>query len=210
MESLKDIEVIGGSFDYRKLKVLPHCHDRIMAAFFFCEKLEKHITNQQVELAKWYFRAALSEFKSIFDVIGADMKAAEVKKVWDRSCIKEDLEKQPLVKVLKKARDLALHTVKIRTQSKVFPVITIGDFGYHPRKLAALFLDPISTNEVTISEHHLKWFNKQAARWPAHLLIRHVLFDVSWAINNFLMLQGGKGNILGHSNFPPTKLHVRR
>jgi hypothetical protein len=188
METIKDIEVIGGSFDYGKLKVLPHCYDRIMAALFFCEKLENKITNKQVEIAKWYFRAALSEFKSIFDVLGADMKATDIKKVWDRSCIREDLEKQPLVKVLKKARNLTLHSVKIRGRSKVFSVISIDASGQRPRSLAGLFLDPIGTNEMTISEQQLRWFNNQAARWPVHLLIRHALFDVSWAINNFLVL----------------------
>jgi len=93
---MKDIDVVGniyveGSFDF-----LLQTRDRVQALIHFALRIEKHAEKQQFDLANWYLRAGLGEFKAIFDVVPADLKTLGLHTVWPRSEFCREIGANPL------------------------------------------------------------------------------------------------------------------
>lgn len=182
-----DIQVIGGHLDYSPLKQLPNCFDRVLAAKYFCHQLEKLAGNRQIDEATWCFRASLTETRSITEIFPGELSDVFMKKRWDRSDIRYDLENHPLLSVLQKVRNLSLHTGKCLSKVKGHKIIFLpgGD-----RVVASLFISPIPHDSdykvKTLPKERVEWFNRQTMNLPAHYIIQETLFVISVALTNFL------------------------
>lgn len=198
---MEDIQIIGGDLPYEKIQVLPSVYDRIQAIFYHCKSIETHCSHQDFLKAKWHFRSTLSEFKSLFDVLPYDLRRLDLDKIWERrerSKFLKNLERESdvLIQILKKTRDLAIHTAHIKGDVRKFLFTYLDGSGEHEKVSELLFIDPISREHFSRehskkkfkapSDQDVAWFNRQVEYWPAHLLIKEAIFLMCVEIINFL------------------------
>jgi hypothetical protein len=187
---MRDIESIKGDYVQGSYQLLSKAGDRVSAALFFARQCAQTAEVQNKQLARWYYRATLSEFKSIFDVLFSDMREYGVDKIWNRSQFKKQIENNPLIKVLKKARDLSIHTTKISGDHKSINVTFINENGESPKTIWCVFVNPIKKEMdkalSAITDEEAEWFNRQAQKWPAHLLIKEAIYQSSQQLAGFL------------------------
>jgi hypothetical protein len=188
---MKDIEVIGSDYVQGSYQLLNESVDRVRAALYFAELCEKEANDKNVKKSRWYYRASLSEYKSIFDVIKTDFKNMGLYHVWKKSEFKEMLDKNTLVTVLNKARDLAIHSSSLKGNHKKKIWKYLDENGETPIEYNSIFFDPIKhdmlvSNASYITQEDLIWFNKQSEQWPVYLLIREAIYRSSVPISNFL------------------------
>jgi hypothetical protein len=79
---MRDIGSIRGDFVQGSYLLLPKAGDRVSATLFFARQCEQTAEAQNEKLARWHYRATMSEFKSIFDVLSSDMREYGVDKIW--------------------------------------------------------------------------------------------------------------------------------
>ena len=188
---MRDIESIKGDYVQGSYQLLPKAGDRVSAALFFARQCAQTAEAQNEELARWYYRATLSEFKSILDVLCSDMREYGVDKIWNRSQFKKQIKNNPLIKVLKKARDLSVHTVKLSGDHKSINVTFIDEKGERPKTIWCVFVNPIKKEmdkqlSTIITDEEVEWFNRQAQKWPAHLLVKEAIYQSSQPLAGFL------------------------
>ena len=186
---MEDIKVISSNYVQGSYQLLPMCYDRVRASIYFSNKLSES-AGSDINLSKWYYRAALSEFKSIFDLLPADLKNKGLSKIWNKSETKESIEKNPLIKILKKTRDLALHSGNLPGAHKEVQVTFIDESGDHEKSVHGLYFDKINRSMHEDMKHFkiedIEWFNKQALQWPADLLLREGTYQMSIELSCFL------------------------
>jgi hypothetical protein len=151
---------------------------------------------QKFDVARWYLRAALSEFRSIFDLLNADPKSKQLEKQWNRSSAKAQLDADPIVSVLRKVRDFAVHSGHVRGIEKNFSVVFPGSDSERPQNMPSIVIDPIDRGVLAaargkdelskFSDDDLKCFNTQARHWPADLLVHIAIYRSSIPLRNFL------------------------
>ncbi len=188
---MKDIEVIGSDYVQGSYLLLTESADRVRAALYFAELCENEANKNNEKTSRWYYRASLSEYKSIFDVLKDDFKNMGVAHIWKRSEFKEDLNTNVLITVLSKARDLAIHSSSLKGNHKKNLWQYLSEKGETPIEHNSIFFDEIkkdmlNNNASYITKENIDWFNKQSERWPAYLLIREAIFQSSVPIANFL------------------------
>ena len=187
---MRDIGSIRGDFVQGSYLLLPKAGDRVSATLFFARQCEQTAEAQNEKLARWYYRATMSEFKSIFDVLLSDMREYGVDKIWNRSKFKKEIENNALIKVLKKARDLSIHTTKLSGDHKSINVTFINGKGESPKTISYVFINPIKKEMdkdlSVITDEEVEWFNRQAQKWPAHLLIKEAIYQSSQQLAGFL------------------------
>lgn len=188
---MKDIQVIGSSYTNGSYQLLRESADRVRAALYFADLCSKEANENNIKLARWYYRATLSEFKSIFEVLCSDFKRMKINKIWQKSEFKNQFDSNPLIKILNKARDLAIHTVMLPGSHIAITVQFIDQNGERPVEQNCIFFDEIDRTMFKekasyISDAELKWFNKQAKQWPVNLLVREAIYQSSVPIANFL------------------------
>lgn len=192
---MKDIQIIGGDLAYNKIQILPSTYDRIQAIFYHCKSIETHCSHQDFLKAKWYFRSTLSEFKSLFDVLPNDLRRLHLDKIWERrerSKFVKNLERKSsvLIQILKKTRDLAIHTAYIKGDVSKFLFTYLDGSGEHEKVSELIFIDPVrreySKELKNFSDEEITWFNIQTQIWPAHLLIKEAVFITCVKLLNFL------------------------
>jgi hypothetical protein len=187
---MKDIQIIGGDLPYEKIQVLPSFYDRIQAIFYHCKSIETHCSHQDFVKAKWHFRSTLSEFKSLFDVLPYDLRTLQLDKIWGRSEFHHNLEKSPLIRILRKSRDLVMHTVNLKGDVRKFLFTYLDGSGEHEKFSELIFIEPIhkeySKELKKFSDEEITWFNRQVKHWPAHLIIKEAIFITCVELTNFL------------------------
>lgn len=72
--TVPDIQAIAGDYVQGSFTLLPLSGERASAALFFARLIDSHARGGAGEVARWYFRAAVSEFRSICDLLPADLK----------------------------------------------------------------------------------------------------------------------------------------
>lgn len=194
---MKDIQVISNHYVHGSFQLLSDSRDRARSALYFAKECSKNANREDAELARCYARASLSEFKSIFEVLNADLRTMGLDKIWERSPFKGDLEGNALVKILKKARDLATHSMKLPGIHKAVQVYFPNEDGGKTEDKSYLFF-----NEITramffqpvdyISDDELAWFNHQAITWPIDLLVREAVYQSSQPLASFLISNHGR------------------
>ncbi|NOY48405.1 MAG: hypothetical protein GXO84_09490 [Chlorobi bacterium] len=189
--NMKDIEVIGNNYVQGSYQLLPESADRVRAALHFAELCEKEANKNNEKTSRWYYRASLSEYKSIFDVLKADFKNMGIAPIWKQSEFKETLSNNTLVTVLSKARDLAIHSASLKGNHKKKLWQYLGDSGETPVEQNSIFFDEIkkdmlNDNASYITDKNIAWFNKQSSQWPVFLLVREAIYQSSVPIANFL------------------------
>lgn len=189
--TVRDIQTISGDYVQGSFTLLRLSGERASAALFFARLIDSHARGAAVDVARWYFRAAVSEFRSIFDLLPADLKTDGFLQQWDHSSFKKDLDAHPLVSILKKVRNFAVHSVHIRGFGKDFSVTILGDGPERQEAIPSIFIEPLDRQVLgreikDVSEKDLDWFNRQVAMWPAHLLIQEAIYQTSIPLHNFL------------------------
>ncbi len=187
-------DYVEGSFDLLEL-----AGDRANAALFLARIAGMRACEKDIIQARWYLRAALCEFRSIFDVLPADLKLLGRAHEWKRSVERAEIESDALVSVLCKVRDFAIHSAVIRGIPKDFKIISTAELcdisseimtGIVIEQLdrAALRVERGKDEIGGISDDTLSLFNKQASQWPADLLIHIAIFRVSDVLCKFMAL----------------------
>lgn len=189
--TVRDIQTVSGDYVQGSFTLLRLSGEQASAALFFARLVDSHARRADVDVARWYFRAAVSEFRSIFYLLPADLKTDGLSQQWDHSSFKKDLDAHPLVSILNKVRDFAVHSVHVRGFGKDFPVTVLGDGAEHQEDIPSIFIEPLDRQLLgreinNISDEDLNWFNRQIAMWPAHLLIQEAIYQTSIPLHNFL------------------------
>lgn len=189
--TIPDIRAVSGDYVQGSFTLLPQSGERASAALFFARLIDSHARGRAVEVARWYFRAAISEFRSTFDLLPADLRTDGLSQQWDRSEFKTQLEAYPLISILKKVRNFAVHSVHVRGFGKDFPVTVLGDGPERQEDIPSIFVETLDRGVLgreinDVSDEDLIWFNRQIAMWPAHLLIQEAIYQTSIPLHNFL------------------------
>ncbi len=196
-----DIHAISGDYVQGSFTLLPLSGERANSALFFARLMESHARDGETKLAKRFFRAAVSEFRSIFDLLSADWKAISLSQEWGRSNFKTELEVHPLVAVLIKVRNFAVHSAHVQGFGRDFSVTVFGDGKERHEDISSIFIDPLERRSLGrgldgVSEESLKWFNRQIQHWPAQLIVQQAVYQASIPIRNFLAKKGCQGQLL--------------
>ena len=191
---LPDIHAISGDYVQGSFTLLPLSGERAGAVLFFARLMEVHARESATSTAIRYFRAALGEFKSIFDLLPSDLKDLGLSQQWSRSPLKTELDALPLISVLKKVRNFAVHSARVRGYGREFRVTVLGDGGDAIQDIPSIFVESLERNLLgrdigDISDDSLDWFNRQASFWPAHLLLQEAIYETSVPLRNFLTVE---------------------
>ncbi len=188
---LPDIQTVSGDYVQGSFTLLPTSGERASAALFFARLIASSARDGSIDVARWYFRPSVSEFRSIFYVLPVDLKVDGLSQQWDRSPFKQVLDAHPLITVLKKVRNFAVHSVHVRGFGKNFSVTVLGNGPERQEDISSIFIEPLNRQVVgreidDVSDEDLAWFNRQIAVWPAHLLVQEAIYQVSIPLHNFL------------------------
>lgn len=186
---------VSGDYVQGSFGLLPLAGDRARAAIHFAHLLGSVSTAETLDLARWYLRAALSEFRSIFDLLNSDLRTLNLLSVWEHSPEKAELDADSTVSVMRKVRDFAIHSAVIRGVPKKFQVQSLGG-DQSSSELHALVIEPLTLETPAVrreashfSAESLATFNTQAASWPADLLLQIAVYRTSELIAAFLRSQ---------------------
>ncbi len=190
-----DIQTISGDFVQNSFALLSHSGERAMSTLFFARQMDSYARGGETKLARRYFRAAVSEFRSIFDVLPTDWKAEDLSQQWKRSPLKGELESHPLIAVLIKVRNFAVHSARLQGFGGDFSVTIFGDGRERREDIPSIFIDRLERQVLgreldDVPEESLDWFNRQIEHWPAQLIVQEAVYQASVPIRNFLMTAG--------------------
>ena len=194
---MEDIQVIGTFCQRGSFELLEESLDRLRSCHYFCDETKKYATAQDDQKARWYFRASLSSYQSALDNIDGDVKRAIGTNTWDKSEQKRAMYSHPLVKILSKSRNFAVHSSRLRGVAKNYYVTVLDGKGERIESMRSLFFEELHNKKnfkdaSSVSSEELEWFNKQATTWPVDLLIRHGLHEASTFIHHFCAVNGVK------------------
>ncbi len=187
---MKDIQTIGSDFQRDSFNLLPESFDRLRSCLYFCEETQKYSTLEDDSKAIWYFRAAMSAFQSTLDTIDGDVKAELGKNLWCESDQRREMYREPLVKILSKIRNFAVHSARVSGIAREYHVTRIDGEGSRVVDVRSIFIDSLSKKTnikdiSSVSNDEVQWFNRQSETWPADLLIRKGIYRASTYVHNF-------------------------
>ena len=187
----EDIQVLAGDIDLKVLKPrFPHCYERYLSSIFFNRKSKKYTECGDETLSIWHFRAALSEFQGILDLVNSDIPGS-CGQMWEKSDIYKNLYIHELVYTMTRIRNMIIHSKKLECGTEERSVTFIPG-GTHD--VLYLVLEPITSNHFKrkdrIPPDTIIWFNRQATVWSANDLLTQSLFVLMVALNNFV-----RGNV---------------
>jgi len=185
----QDIQVLAGDLKLDILKLrLSNSYERYLATLFFNRRSENFAEESEEMLAIWYFRAALSQFQGILDLVTSDIPS-DRKQIWKRHEIKKNLDSHELVFTMTRVRNLALHTRKLESKMENQEV-TFLPGGM--RDVMYLMLNPITIDDFEQGHRpkpeFIEWFNRQAINWSANALLTEAAFVLMAALNNFVSM----------------------
>lgn len=192
---MDDIQVISGNIAYDSIQVLSSTLDRIDAINYHCESIENCCSLQEFRKAKWHFRGALTEFRSLFDVIKHDLKEIQLYEIWNKAdSFNKNLHDSVLIKILKKTRDLAVHTSHVNGVVRKFQFKSLDSNGERRMSIELIFIDPIdkkySRELGSLTDEEIAWFDRQIQFWPAHFIIKEAVYIMYVELRNFLTVNG--------------------
>lgn len=180
-------DYVQGSFG-----LLPRAGERARASLYFARILGSKSFDGEFEVARRYLRASLSEFRSIFDLINVDLKAEGLKSKWDKSLQLGYLNAEPIVSVLRKVRDFAIHLETIRGSEKIFKV-SGPNLESPVSEMSTIVIEPLSKSNPEMarnishfSTETIETFNEIVKRWPADLVIQAAVYRASQPLAMFL------------------------
>lgn len=186
-----DIQAIGGDYVQDSFTLLPLSGERASAALFFARLVDFHARGGSTDVARWYFRAAVSEFRSIFDLLPADLKARGLSHQWERSPFRTKLDEHPLVAILNKVRNFAVHSAHVRGFGKDFSVTILDGDSERQEDIPGIYIEQLRRQTLgrdkEMSDEALDWFNRQINMWPSHLIVQEAVYQSSVLIHNFLV-----------------------
>jgi len=98
--------------------------------------------------------------------------------------------------MLKKLRDVNVHTHLGRAKHRVSRAIHITPVGDVEKSSYALYFDQVSINQLgrqqTVDPDHVDWFNQQSNRWPVQRLLIEATYRSSVPLRNFLVVNWRK------------------
>lgn len=185
----QDIQVLAGDLNLDVLKPrLPNSYERYLATIFFNRRSEKLAEQSEEMLATWYFRAALSQFQGILDLVLGDIPSG-CQEIWKRHEIKKNLYSHELVFTMTRVRNLALHTRKLDSKMENREVEFLPG-GI--RDVSNFMLNPITIDNFEQKDRpkpeFIEWFNRQAAIWSANALLTEAAFIIMAALSNFVSM----------------------
>lgn len=180
---------VFGDYKEGSFALLEQAGERARAALYFARFVGTKSFDGNLEHARWYLRAALSEFQSIFDLLDADFKLLGLSASWKRSEQLSQLKKDPIVGVLRKVRDFAVHSKVIVSEQKTFLVVPFNETVDEVVDLPAVVIAPLNRSSLKaargkdelsfFSDEGLAVFNQYANTWPADMLIHIAVYRVS-------------------------------
>jgi hypothetical protein len=176
-----------GSFD-----LLPLAGERARGALFFAGYLRTAaVDHDNLDVARRYLRAALSEFRSVFDLLGADFKVLGMATLWSRSPQYAEMEADPLVTLLRKVRDFAIHSSVVTGVPRTFKVGLINERTHRVVDMNSIVIDPLvrggRVNHMrAISDTALADFNDIAHKMPADMVLQVAVYRTSEYLAEFL------------------------
>lgn len=187
---MKNIELIGIDYHRDSFSPLSESIDRLRSCYYFCDQTQLYAVQEIDHKALWYFRAALSAYQSVLDNISGDIKRYLGEKLWSKSDQCRLMMNHPLVKILSKARNFAVHSSRLKGQAKTYYVTRFDENGENIETVRSLFFDELDKKKnfkdaSNVSIDEITWFNEQAKTWPVHLLIRHRLYEASKHVQHF-------------------------
>jgi hypothetical protein len=192
-EMNKQRRTVSGDYVQGSFQLLPHSGDRVRGCLYFAQQLAAASSRQQLAIARWNLRAALTEFRSIFDLLPYDFRRLSLERTWRQSSHKLAMDADPVVAILRKVRDFAVHSVVLRGEPKTFKVLSSR--GGANSDLYGLVIEPLdraklsrgSRDELSdFDDAALETFNEQASTWPADLLLQLAVFSASEYVASFL------------------------
>lgn len=189
--TIRDIETISGDFVNGSYHLLPISYDRVRATKYFCKKIQELTALDDDLHAKWYFRAALGEFKSALESIGADVKQIKGSNTWHKSSCENEMYNHILIKILTRVRNFSVHSSRITGDFKKYLIERIEGNNSKIEKVRSLFIDQLDKKGNVkgisgVTQEELDWFNKQSEKWPAHLIIHSAIYESSKFIRTFM------------------------
>jgi len=187
---MKNIEIIGTDYQRDSFEVFSESIDRLRSCQYFCDQMQLYATQEIDQKAIWYFRAALSAYQSILDNISGDVKRYLGENSWSKSPQCESMVNNPLIKILSKVRNFAVHSSRLKGKAKTYYVTRLDENGENIETLRSIFFDELDRKKnfkdaSKVSLEEIIWFNKQAKTWPVHLLMRHGLYEASKYVSHF-------------------------
>jgi len=187
---------VSGDYVQGSFGLLPLAGERARAALYFSRFVGSKSFDGNLELARWYLRAALSEFRSIFDLLGADFRSLSLAAQWKRSPQRALIDADPIVAVLRKVRDFAIHSATIVGEPKTFKVVSSQLPAADASDMPAIVIEPLDRTALALGrgkddlsefdDNTLSVFNEHARRWPADLLVHIAVYRTSEPIALFL------------------------
>jgi hypothetical protein len=148
-------------------------------------------------------RAALSEFRSIFDLFGVDLKDLALAAQWKRSAHRAHMDSDPIVAVLRKVRDFAIHSEVITGDPKTFKVSS-PESTATPTDMPAIVIESLDRSALAhtrgkdelseFDDETLGVFNDHARHWPADLLVHIAVYRTSEYLAAFLSAHHKNGS----------------
>lgn len=188
---MQDIQVISGPYVSSSFNILPTTDDRVSACLYFCQKSHDFATDYEDQTAKWYFRAALSEYQAALESVDHDVKRIFGKNLWKESRFQTNMMAHPLVKILTKLRNFSVHSARLSGELKSYFVVVLDGQDEKVDNMRSIFIDQLdrraNVKDISgVTSDEIAWFNRQSACWPADLLLRQALYEASKFVQGFL------------------------
>jgi hypothetical protein len=189
--------IVSGDYVQGSFGLLPLAGERARAALYFSRLVGSKSFDGNLELARWYLRAALSEFRSIFDLLGNDFKSLGLAAQWKRSHQRALIDADPIVAVLRKVRDFAIHSDTIVGEPKTFKVSSSQHPTADVSDMPAVVIEQLDRGALAFNrgkkdelshfdDSTLSVFNDHARQWPADLLVHMAIYRTSQSLAGFL------------------------
>jgi hypothetical protein len=171
-----------GLFERRPaiIEKLPRASERFEASYFFSAH---HYFVQQIkddhgfQRVAWMNWASIVALQSVEDVLKKDLNELSLKVLWERSKELQELNSDPLLTVFRVLRNHIVHVEshpeRVRSTTWQIQDGTFqGDFEYFtPITFDAAAGRRRKTDGYHLTPEMVEWFNRQAERLPAFILI---------------------------------------
>lgn len=196
--TIRDIKTISGDFVNGSFDLLTISFDRVKATKYFCNKIQELASINNDLHAKWYFRAALGEFRSALESIGAAFKQLNGSNSWKDSSCEKDMYDQILIKILTRVRNFTVHSSRITGDFKKYFIKRIEGNNSNIEEMRSLFIDHLDKKGNVkgiskVTQEELDWFNRQSETWPANLIIHSAIYESSKFIRAFINQEAKNG-----------------